>query len=123
MEDEVEGTIEGVINNIFNREITKALLISDQDDNDIGFSLYFLNFSTFQIKPGLYIEDLYIDQGFRGQDYGTAVFEYYKQLAKQLGCGRIEWICLDWNQNAIDFYEQKIGATPINGWTVRRITL
>lgn len=123
MEDEAQGTPQAVIDNVFNREIAKVIIISDQEGNDVGFSLYFYNFSTFQVKPGLYIEDLYIDAEYRGRGYGTMVFDYYKQLAKEQGCGRIEWICLDWNTSAIEFYEQKIGATPLDGWTIRRLTV
>lgn len=121
--DEAKGTPEDVVNNIFNREVAKVLLISDEEGNEVGFSLYFLNFSTFQVKPGLYIEDLFIEEEYRGRGYGTQVFEHYKTLAKELGCGRIEWICLDWNESAIDFYENKIGATSMDGWTIRRLTI
>ncbi len=123
LEDEVTGTVEDVTRNIFEREVAKVLIITDSDNNNVGFSLYFYNFSTFQVKPGLYIEDLYIDEEYRGLGYGTQVFDYYKQLAKEQGCGRIEWICLDWNDSAIDFYENKIGATPMTGWTIRRLTI
>lgn len=123
LEDEVTGTIDDVIANVFERDIAKVLIISDDSGNNVGFSLYFHNFSTFQVKPGLYIEDLYIDEEYRGLGYGTEVFNYYKKLAKEQGCGRIEWICLDWNQSAIEFYENKIGATPMTGWTIRRLII
>ncbi len=123
LESEVSGTAIDVIDNIFNKNVAKALLFTNESGHYIGFSLYFLNFSTFQVKPGLYIEDIYIDEDMRGYGYGTYIFEYYQKLAKQLGCGRLEWICLDWNTDAIDFYEQKLKAKTMNGWTIRRIEI
>ncbi len=123
LEDQVSGTVEDVVTNIFNREVANVIIASDEKGDDVGFSLYFYNFSTFQLRPGLYIEDLYIEEKYRGRGYGTKFFDYYRQLAKREGCGRIEWICLDWNTDAIEFYEQKMGASPMTGWTIRRITL
>lgn len=123
MEDEVSGTTEDVINNIFNKNTATVLIAMDEENNNVGFSLYFYNFSTFQVKPGLYIEDVYIDEQYRGLGYGTEFFNHYINLAKEKNCGRVEWICLDWNTDAIAFYEQKLGATPMDGWTIRRITL
>ncbi len=123
LEDQVSGTVEDVVTNIFNREVANVIIASDEKGEDVGFSLYFYNFSTFQLRPGLYIEDLYIEEKYRGRGYGTQFFDYYRQLAKSEGCGRIEWICLDWNTDAIEFYEQKMGASPMTGWTIRRITL
>ncbi len=121
LESEVVGTPDDVVQNIFNRNIAEVLFARDIKDNIVGFSLYFYNFSTFQVKPGLYIEDIFIDPEYRGLGYGTEFFNYYKQLAKQEGCGRIEWICLDWNTPAIEFYENKLGAKPMSDWTIRRL--
>ncbi len=123
LEDQVSGTREDVINNILKSPVAKALLLFNEKGENVGFSLYFFNFSTFQIKKGLYIEDIFIDEQYRNCGYGSMLFDYYNQLAKQLDCGRIEWICLDWNQDAIDFYEKKLGATSMDGWTIRRIDL
>lgn len=86
-----------------------------------GFALYFFNYSTFLAKPGLYLEDLFIRPEFRGQGLGKALLLHLAQLANQLGCGRMEWSVLDWNQPAIDFYEA-LGAERKTDWTICRLT-
>lgn len=123
LEDQVTGTEEDVVDNIINNPSFNALLLTDDNDEVVGFSVYFLNFSTFQIKPGIYIEDIYIEEEHRSKGYGLQLFDYYKQLAKTNGYGRIEWICLDWNTDAIDFYENKLGAQSMDGWTIRRLSI
>ena len=85
-----------------------------------GFALYFHNFSTFLAKPGIYLEDLYVRQKFRGQGYGEALLRHLAGLALQRGCGRLEWSVLDWNHRAIDFYKS-LGAAPMNEWTTYRV--
>lgn len=120
LEDEVCSDINLVKTNIFDNKYANCLIFND-GVNDIGFVIYFFNFSTFNIKPGLYIEDLYIDDEYRGLGYGSMVFDHIKTISKQKECGRIEWICLDWNKSAIDFYENKLGATSMDGWTIRRL--
>ncbi|HEX2493351.1 MAG TPA: GNAT family N-acetyltransferase [Steroidobacter sp.] len=86
-----------------------------------GFALYFHSFSTFLGKPGIYLEDLYVRQKFRGQGCGGALLRHLARIALQRGCGRLEWSVLDWNQRAIDFYEG-LGATPMKEWTTYRVT-
>jgi GNAT superfamily N-acetyltransferase len=86
-----------------------------------GFALYFFNYSTFLAKPGLYLEDLFVSPEFRGQGLGKALLLHLAQLANQLGCGRMEWSVLDWNQPAIDFYEA-LGAERKTEWTICRLT-
>lgn len=86
-----------------------------------GFALYFHNFSTFLAKPGIYLEDLYVRQKFRGQGYGEALLRHLAGLALERNCGRLEWSVLDWNHRAIDFYKS-LGAVPMSEWTIYRVT-
>lgn len=86
-----------------------------------GFALYFHNFSTFLAKPGIYLEDLYVRQKFRGQGYGEALLRHLAGLALKRNCGRLEWSVLDWNHRAIDFYKS-LGAVPMSEWTIYRVT-
>lgn len=86
-----------------------------------GFALFFHNFSTFLAKPGIYLEDLYVRQQFRGHGYGEALLRHLAGLALERNCGRLEWSVLDWNQRAIDFYKS-LGAVPMNEWTTYRVT-
>jgi GNAT superfamily N-acetyltransferase len=96
-------------------------LIVEHDAQAAGFAIYFYNFSTFLGRPGIYVEDVYIRPDFRRHGFGGAVFKYLAQKAIQEGCGRMEWWVLDWNEPAIRFYD-KIGAKPMDEWTVRRLT-
>ena len=99
----------------------KFLGISIVDEKEAGFALFFHNFSTFLGKPGLYIEDLFILPEYRGRGYGRALIDHLRQIAKDRGCGRVEWWCLDSNEPAIGFY-RSIGAEPMSDWTVFRIS-
>jgi GNAT superfamily N-acetyltransferase len=83
--------------------------------------LFFHNYSTFLGKPGLYIEDLFVDEDYRRRGYGRALLLYVAQLAKERDCGRLEWSVLDWNEPAIQFY-RNLGAQPMSEWTVFRVT-
>lgn len=85
------------------------------------FALFFHNFSTFLGKPGIYLEDLYVRQQFRGRGFGGELLRYLARLALERDCGRLEWSVLDWNQRAIDFYKS-LGAVPMNEWTTYRVT-
>jgi GNAT superfamily N-acetyltransferase len=87
----------------------------------VGFVLFFHNYSTFLGRPGIYIEDLFIDEEFRRRGFGGALLRHVAKLASERECGRLEWSVLDWNQPAIDFYK-KLGAVPMGEWTVFRVT-
>mgnify|MGYP006381140163 FL=1 len=86
----------------------------------VAFALFFTNYSTFLGKPGLWLEDLYVQPAHRGSGFGKALITHIAQLAVQRGCGRFEWCVLDWNRNAIDFYEG-LGATVMPDWRLCRL--
>lgn len=90
------------------------------DGKEIGFALFFHNFSTFVGKAGIYLEDLYIKPEFRGKGYGKATIKELAKIAKERDCGRLEWWCLDWNRKSIDFY-LSLGAIPMEEWTTYRV--
>ena len=87
----------------------------------VGFVLFFHNYSTFLGRPGIYIEDLFVDEAFRRRGFGAALLRHVAQLATERKCGRLEWSVLDWNEPAIRFY-RKLGAVPMSEWTVFRVT-
>ena len=90
------------------------------DGKEVGFALFFHNFSTFLGRAGLYLEDLYVMPEYRGRGYGKAILKELARIAVARGCGRLEWWCLDWNKPSIDFY-LSLGAEPMEDWTVYRI--
>lgn len=90
------------------------------DGKEIGLALFFHNFSTFLGKGGVYLEDLYIVPDYRGKGYGKATLKRLAEIAVDRGCGRLEWVCLDWNQPSIDFY-RSLGAVPMDDWTIYRL--
>lgn len=96
-------------------------LLAFLDQKPIGFCLWFHNYSTFLGKPGLYLEDLYIQPEYRNQGIGKRILAKLASIALERGCGRFEWAVLDWNEPSIAFY-RKIGAEPMNDWTVQRVT-
>ena len=92
-----------------------------EDGVEVGFALYFHNFSTFVGRSGLYLEDLFVKPAYRGKGYGKALLKRLAKIAVERGCGRFEWVCLDWNQPSIDFY-RSLGAVPQDEWTIYRLT-
>lgn len=88
--------------------------------HEVGFALFFHNFSTFLGRAGIYLEDLYVKPEYRRKGYGKAILKKLAQIAVERGCGRLEWWCLDWNKPSIDFY-LSMGAEPMEDWTVYRI--
>ncbi|MBE6686846.1 MAG: GNAT family N-acetyltransferase [Ruminococcaceae bacterium] len=90
------------------------------EGKEVGFALFFHNFSTFLGRSGIYLEDLYVIPEHRNKGYGKALLKKLAQIALERGCGRLEWWCLDWNQPSIDFY-LSLGAEPMKDWTVYRI--
>jgi len=97
------------------------VVLAYYEGRPVGFALFFHNFSTFLGRPGLYVEDLYVDESCRGRGIGKALLAYLAQLARQRHCGRLEWWVLDWNEPAIRFYKG-LGAVPMDEWTVFRLT-
>ena len=95
-------------------------LICEYDGKPIGFSVYFYNYSTWLAKPGLYLEDLYVSQEARGKGAGTALLKRLANIAVDKGCGRMDWICLDWNKPSRDFYES-LGAKSQDEWVGYRL--
>ena len=87
----------------------------------VGFALFFHNYSTFLGKPGIYLEDLFVDEEHRGKGFGRALLVHLAKLTKERNCGRLEWAVLNWNEPSINFYKA-LGAAPMNEWTVFRIT-
>jgi len=90
------------------------------DNKEVGFALFFYNFSTFLGRAGIYLEDLYISPEYRGNGLGKALIKKLAHIAVEQGCGRLEWWCLDWNKPSIDFY-LSLGAEPMKDWTVYRV--
>ena len=95
------------------------VLFAMEDGGEVGFALFFHNFSTFLGRAGIYLEDLYVKSAYRGRGHGTALIKKLAAIACERGCGRLEWSCLDWNTPSIDFY-LSLGAEPMNEWTVYR---
>jgi GNAT superfamily N-acetyltransferase len=87
----------------------------------VGFALFFHNYSTFLAQPGIYLEDLFVKPEMRGRGYGKALLAHLARLAKERGCGRVEWAVLDWNEPAINFYKS-LGAAPLDDWITFRVT-
>ena len=103
------------------RKKNAEVLFALEDGKEVGFALFFHNFSTFLGRSGLYLEDLYVRPDCRGKGYGKAILQKLASIAVERGCGRLEWWCLDWNKPSIDFY-LSLGAEPMSGWTVYRLT-
>lgn len=91
------------------------------DGKEVGFALFFHNFSTFLGRAGIYLEDLFVLPEHRGRGFGKAILSRLAQITKERGCGRLEWSCLDWNRPSIDFY-LSLGAKPMDEWTVYRLS-
>jgi len=102
-------------------EKSAEVVFAEEDGVVIGFALFFHNFSTFVGRKGLYLEDLFIIPEKRGLGYGKAILKYLADIAVERNCGRMEWICLDWNTPSLAFY-RSIGAFPLDEWTVQRMT-
>ena len=106
---------------LFGEHPVAEALIAEFETTPIGFALYFPTFSTFAGRPGLYLEDLYVRPNMRGKGVGTLLLQHVARLARERGCGRLEWSVLNWNQPAIRFYET-LGARAMDDWTVYRLT-
>lgn len=120
MLNEVVATEEILREWIFEKNKAEVIFAME-DSKEIGFALFFHNFSTFLGRAGVYLEDLYVMPEYRGKGYGKALLKQLAKIAVERGCGRLEWWCLDWNKPSIDFY-RSLGAVPMDEWTVYRIT-
>ena len=101
-------------------ERSAEVVLAEEDGMVVGFALFFHNFSTFVGRKGMYLEDLFVIPEKRGLGYGKALLKYVAKLAVQRNCGRMEWICLDWNEPSLRIY-RSIGAVPMSDWTVQRL--
>lgn len=119
MEKEVVTSVEELRQNIFVSNYAEVI-IAEEEDKPVGFALYFYNFSTFVGKPGLYLEDLFVEPDCRGKGYGKKLLVELSKIAKSKNCGRMEWSVLNWNTPAIDFYKS-LGAKPMDEWSVFRL--
>ena len=120
MSDQVIATEELLREWIFEKKKAEVLFACE-DGREVGFALFFHNFSTFLGRAGVYLEDLFVLPEHRGKGYGKALLKHLAGLAVERGCGRLEWACLDWNRPSIDFY-LSLGAAPMDEWTTYRVT-
>jgi GNAT superfamily N-acetyltransferase len=121
LEHQVVMTEDLLAAGLFGERPYAEVLLAVDEDRPVGFALFFHNFSTFVGRPGIYLEDLFVVPDERGSGIGRALLEHLARLAVDRGCGRLEWAVLDWNRDAIAFYE-RLGARPNSEWTVYRLT-
>lgn len=120
MLDQVVATEELLAEWLFDKKAAEVIL-AVEDGREVGFALFFHNFSTFLGRAGVYLEDLFVLPEYRGRGFGKALLRKLAQITVERGCGRLEWACLDWNKPSIDFY-LSLGAQPMDEWTVYRLT-
>lgn len=119
MSDQVVATEELLRHWIFEQKKAEVIFALE-DGLEVGFALFFHNFSTFVGRAGLYLEDLFVRPQYRGKGYGKALLKELARIALSRGCGRMEWCCLDWNKPSIDFY-LSLNAQPMEEWTIYRL--
>ena len=120
MSDEVVATEELLQEWIFEKQKAEVIFALE-NEKEVGFALFFHNFSTFLGRAGIYLEDLFVLPEYRGKGYGKGLLKQLAKITVERGCGRLEWSCLDWNKPSIDFYIS-LGAVPMDEWTVYRLT-
>lgn len=120
MSDDVVATEELLCEWIFDKQKAEVIFALE-DGVEVGFALFFHNFSTFLGRAGIYLEDLFVKEAYRGRGHGKALLCALARIARERGCGRLEWSCLDWNKPSIDFY-LSLGANPMTEWSVYRAT-
>ncbi len=120
MSDQVVATEALLTEWIFEKQKAEVLFVCN-GKKEVGFALFFHNFSTFLGRAGIYLEDLFVLPEYRGKGYGKALLKKLAEITVDRGCGRLEWACLDWNKPSIDFY-RSLGAIPLNDWTTYRVT-
>lgn len=119
--NEVTATEEQLVDVLFGKRPSAEVVLGFEDGVAVGFAVFFHNFSTWLARPGLYLEDLFVKPEERGKGYGRALLVHLANIARDRGCGRMEWAVLDWNEPAIEFY-RALGAVPMKEWTVFRLT-
>ena len=119
--NDVTATEEQLVEVLFGPRPSAEVMLAFEEDTAVGFAVFFHNFSTWLGRPGLYLEDLFVKPEVRGKGYGRALLVHLAKIARERGCGRMEWAVLDWNDPAIQFYH-KLGAAPMDEWTVFRLT-
>ena len=120
LENEVVATEELLVQQLF-EDKRAEVIFALKDGKEIGFALFFYNFSTFLGKSGIHLEDIYVLPEYRGKGYGRQIMKKLAQIAIERNSGRLEWKCLDWNQPSIDFY-LVLGAEPVRDWTDFRVS-
>ena len=120
LEHEAVATAENLGEFLFGKTRYAEAIFIEEESVPVGFALYFYSFSTFLGRPGIYLEDLFIQPQYRGKGYGERLLNYLAQLAVSKKLGRLEWAVLDWNKPAIEFYSRR-GAQPMDEWTVYRL--
>lgn len=120
MENEVVATPEILKEWIFEKKKAEVIF-AVENGKEVGFALFFHNFSTFLGRSGIYLEDLFVLPEYRGKGHGKALLKELAKITVERGCGRLEWCCLDWNRPSIDFY-LSLGAKPLDDWTIYRMT-
>ena len=118
---EVTATEEQLVDILFGKRPSAEVALGFENNLPVGFAVFFQNFSTWLGRPGLYLEDLFVKPEERGKGYGRALLVHLAKIARQRGCGRMEWAVLDWNEPAIGFY-QSLGANLMDGWSIVRVT-
>ena len=121
MSDEVVAT-EALLQEWIFEKKKAEVIFACENGKEVGFALFFHNFSTFLGRAGIYLEDLFVMPEYRNRGYGKALLKKLASIAVERGCGRLEWSCLDWNTPSINFYKS-IGAVPMDEWTVYRMTV
>ena len=120
LSNEVVADAETLETWIFDKQKAEVIFALENGE-EVGFALFFHNFSTFLGRAGIYLEDLYVKPEYRGKGHGKALLKKLAAIAAERECGRLEWSCLDWNKPSIDFY-LSLGAIPLSDWTVYRVT-
>ena len=119
--NEVTATEDQLVDVLFGEKPNAEVLLAFEEETAVGFAVFFHNFSTWLGRPGLYLEDLFVKPEVRGKGYGRALLVHLAKIARDRGCGRMEWAVLDWNEPAIEFY-RKLGARSLDQWRIFRLT-
>ena len=120
MTDQVVASKESLKEWIFDKGIAEVSFVLE-DNKEVGYAIYFYNFSTFEGRSGLYLEDIFVYPEYRGKGYGKGLFKHVLEIAVARGCPRAEWCCLNWNKPSIDFYKS-FNAKPMDEWTTYRLS-